>query len=146
MTDVEKLNETPVSQAILPLLANPFNPQYGPSKDRLYILQWLGEISSLAVSENLHEGLMTDGEEEVIASLQYNDPQEMKSLYKMLVPPDGESWSSNELIKQIERILPAPDRLTMRDQYPTEEEMTLLEMFLDNLRVNDGKYLDYYIL
>lgn len=64
----------------------------------------------------------------------------------MLVPPDGESWSSDDLIKQIERIPPALARLTMRDQYPTEEEITLLEMFLDNLRVNDGKYLDYYIL
>lgn len=80
MTDVEKLNGTPVSQAILPLLANPFNPQQGASKDRLYILQWLGEIAPLAVSENLHEGLMKAGEEEIIACLQYNDPKEMRSV------------------------------------------------------------------
>ena len=127
MTETQKLNGSPVSQAIKNLL-----PPQRQSRS-LYVLLWIRQTLRLAESENLTGEIMTAEEAENLEALTFSEPEEMRKLYAMLVPTSGEPWGSSELLSQIHKAEKAAQKQKPQDLCLTWEEMKLLQMFKENL-------------
>lgn len=127
MTEVQKLNSSPVSLAILKLLPP------GAGKNRLYILQWLRE--TLQTAEGLWQSLdLSPEESESLEALTYSEASEARSLYRMLVPVNGEPWSSSDLVRKIQE---AEKQLNETTDYSlTPAQLELFQMFKENLDSN----------
>lgn len=120
MTETQKWNGTPVSQEIRKLLF-PFQ-----TENTLYILQWIR--TTLRIAEGLHltSEIMTPEEAENLEMLTFSGESEARRVYGMLVPVNGEPWSSNDLLKQIREVSKTNDLMS-------EAEARLLQMFKENL-------------
>ena len=127
MTEVQKLNASPVSQAIRSLLP----PQ--PESQSLYILLWIRQTLRLAESEGLTEEVLTPEEAGNLEMLTFSEPSEARNLYRMLVPPSGEPWSGSELLKKVRETQKAQKKQKPKDLSLTPAEMELLQMFKENL-------------
>ena len=128
MTEAQKLNASPVSQAIKSLLLFPPN-----GRGSLYVLLWIRLTLRLAESENLTGEIMTPEEAENLEMLTFATESEARKLYGMLVPLNGEPWSSSDLLKQIRKAEKAKKQQKPQDLCLTREEMKLLQMFKENL-------------
>lgn len=126
MTEVQKLNESPLSKAILNLLPN-------PQRNSLYLLQWLRQTLLTAEGLNQETGL-TPEEAANLEMLTYSEPSEARNLYRMLAPVSGEPWSSSDLIRKSQE---AEKQLNKAKDYDlTPAQLELLQMFTDNLNNN----------
>jgi len=124
MTEVQKLNETPLSKEILNMI--------GPNveKNSLFVLQWLRQI--LLTAEGLNqETELTPEEAANLEALTYSEPSEARNLYRMLAPVSGEPWSSNDLIRKAQQAQKQLQKAKSYDLTPAQIE--LLQMFRDNL-------------
>ena len=124
MTEVQKLNETPLSKEILNMI--------GPNveKNSLFVLQWLRQTLLTAEGLNQETGL-TPEEAANLEALTFSEPNEARSLYRMLAPVSGEPWSSNDLIRKAQQAQKQLQKAKSYDLTPAQIE--LLQMFRDNL-------------
>lgn len=129
MTEVQRLNETPLSQGFKKLLWRPLAP--GDSK--LYLLQWVWQTVELM------QGYWNSGGDwEVLANLEaMTFTEKYSEAYGVLLPPTEPLYSNSELLRQIKRAENA-----QTEEQTEEESVTLLEMLVDNSTFSDSELAD----
>ena len=127
MTEVQKLNATPLSQGFKKLL--PLNR----SEKELYVLQWIRQTVELM------QGYWNSGGDwEVLANLEaLTFTEKYSEAYRTLLPPTEPLYSSSELMRQIKRVESA-----QTEEQIEEESVTLLEMLVDNSTFSDSELAD----
>lgn len=127
MTEVQRLNATPLSQGFKKLL--PWNR----AERELYVLQWIRQTVELM------QGYWNSGADpEVLANLEaLTFTEKYSEAYRMLLPPTEPLYSNSELMRQIKRVESA-----QTEEQIEEESVTLLEMLVDNSTFSDSELAD----
>lgn len=129
MTEVQRLNETPLSQGFKKLLWRPLAP--GDSK--LYLLQWVRQTVEL-----MQGYWSTEADPEMLANLEaLTFTEKYSEAYGVLLPPTEPLYSNSELMRQIKRVESA-----QTEEKIEEESVTLLEMLVDNSTFSDSELAD----
>ena len=129
MTEVQRLNATPLSQGFKKLLWRPLAP--GDSK--LYLLQWIRQTVEL-----MQGYWSTEADPEVLANLEaLTFTEKYSEAYKMLLPPTEPLYKNSELLRQIKRAENA-----QTEEQTERESVKLLEMLVDNSTFSDSELAD----
>ena len=127
MTEVQRLNATPLSQGFKKLL--PLNR----SERELYVLQWIRQTVELM------QGYWNSGADpDVLANLEaLTFTEKYSEAYRVLLPPTEPLYSNSELMRQIKRVESA-----QTEEQIEEESVALLEMLVDNSTFSDSELAD----